>query len=243
MTSARVALAPEPREVLDGILARARALGERAVLIFDLDSTLFDNRPRQVVILREFGLARGLPALAANTLQHWRSGWDIPGAMRAVGLSAEEVEALSSEFKEFWRQRFFSSDYCDHDTEIVGASAFLREVQGPGATLVYLTGRHEEMRAGTVRAMKRSGMPTPERRVHLMMKPSLREDDDAFKSLAHRHVRDLGTVVAAFDNEPTHANGFRRSFPEARVVHLATDHSGRPVPLLEGIVSIPHFGR
>jgi hypothetical protein len=25
------------------------------------------------------------------------------------------------------------------------------------------------------------------------------------------------------------------------VIHLATDHSGRPVELLEGIISVPHF--
>ena len=44
-------------------------------------------------------------------------------------------------------------------------------------------------------------------------------------------------MIAAFDNEPTHANDYRRKFPEAIVIHLATDHSGRPVELLDGIVS------
>jgi len=48
-------------------------------------------------------------------------------------------------------------------------------------------------------------------------------------------------VVAVFDNEPTHVNDYRRRFPEATVVHLATDHSGRPVALLEGILSVPDF--
>jgi hypothetical protein len=51
----------------------------------------------------------------------------------------------------------------------------------------------------------------------------------------------MGQVIAAFDNEPMHANDYRRNFPEAKVIHLATDHSGRPVELLEGIVSVPNF--
>jgi hypothetical protein len=47
--------------------------------------------------------------------------------------------------------------------------------------------------------------------------------------------------VAAFDNEPTHANNYRAAFPHALVVHLATDDSGRPVTLADGIVSIRDF--
>jgi hypothetical protein len=90
--------------------------------------------------------------------------------------------------------------------------------------------------------MRQHALALPdERQVHLFMKPELAGDDDAFKRDAHARLGQLGTVVAAFDNEPTHANDYRRKFPEATVIHLATDHSGRPVELMEGIVSIPHF--
>ena len=77
--------------------------------------------------------------------------------------------------------------------------------------------------------------------MHLLMKPTEREDDDAFKRTAHARLGELGQLIAAFDNEPTHANDYLRRFPEAKVVHLATDHSGRPVTLLDEIVSVPHF--
>ena len=52
---------------------------------------------------------------------------------------------------------------------------------------------------------------------------------------------ELGTLIAAFDNEPTHANDYRTRFPDALIVHLATDHSGRDAPLEDGVLSIPHF--
>jgi hypothetical protein len=48
------------QQTLLGILEKARSLGSQAVLAFDLDSTLFDNRPRQARIRGLFGLARAL---------------------------------------------------------------------------------------------------------------------------------------------------------------------------------------
>lgn len=233
-----------PPQVLDEILTRSRELGARGVLVFDLDSTLFDNRPRQVKILREFGEKKGLAALVANRVEHWASGWDMRGAMVNAGLPAAEADALLPEAKEFWRARFFTSEYSACDVEIAGAADFLREALATGVQIAYVTGRHEAMRAGTEQAMRSCGMPLPDGgAVRLLMKPVLEENDDAFKERAVAQIRALGTAIAAFDNEPTHANGYRKSFPDARIVHLATDHSGRPVALLDGIVSIPDFRR
>ncbi|WP_239014345.1 hypothetical protein [Archangium violaceum] len=224
------------------ILEQARSLGTQAVLAFDLDSTLFDNRPRQARILREFGLARAVEKLSACEPHHWESGFDMRGAMRNCGLSEEEVEGLYDAVRSFWLEHFFTSDYCVDDVAIHGAAAFTHAVVATGARLVYVTGRHEGMRAGTVESMRRNGLAVPgEGRVELLMKPSERDNDDAFKREAHARLGEMGTLIAAFDNEPTHANDYLLRFPEAKVVHLATDHSGRPVTLLDEIVSVPHF--
>ncbi|HYO59875.1 hypothetical protein [Archangium sp.] len=230
------------QHTLRGILEEARSLGSQAVLAFDLDSTLFDNRPRQARILREFGLARAVEKLGACAPHHWESGFDMRGAMRNCGLTAEEVEGLFEAARTFWLERFFTSDYCVDDVAIRGAAAFTHAVVATGAHLAYVTGRHEGMRAGTVESMRRNGLALPgEGRVHLLMKPGEHENDDAFKRAAHARLGELGRVIAAFDNEPTHANDYLHRFPEAKVVHLATDHSGRPVILLDEIVSVPHF--
>lgn len=235
-------LHPEPRRLLEGLLDTCRALGPRAVMAFDLDSTLFDNRPRQVAILKEYGEKVGHAKLIANQVDHWVSGWDMKGAMHNAGLASAEIELHGDPAKDFWRDRFFTSPYAALDIDIPGAPAFLEKVKSTGAVIAYLTGRHEAMRDGSVDAMRKTGMALPDgRSVQLLMKPTLTEDDDAFKERAFAQLRTIGTVVAGFDNEPTHANSYRRAFPEATTVHLATDHSGRPVPLLAGIVSIPHF--
>ena len=230
------------QQTLRGILEQARSLGPQAVLAFDLDSTLFDNRPRQARILREFGLARAVEKLSACGPHHWDSGFDMRGAMLNCGLSSQEVESHYEALRTFWLERFFTSEYCMDDVALRGAAAFTHAVVATGAHLAYVTGRHEGMRPGTVECMRRNGLAVPgEGRVHLLMKPTEQENDDAFKRAAHARLGELGRLIAAFDNEPTHANDYLQRFPDAQVIHLATDHSGRPVVLLDSIVSVPHF--
>ena len=241
MTDFKSRIRPDWDQVLARVIARARELGPRAVLAFDLDSTLFDNRPRQARIVREFGEHKGLPELAKCTAASFTSGWDLRGALVACGIPAAKVEGLYPELKAFWQERFFTSPYCTDDVAIDGAAEFVQAIAAAGAQVCYVTGRHEGMREGTVAAMRQSGMPLPGGLVRLLMKPTLQESDDEFKRQVHATLPTLGTVIAAFDNEPTHANDYRRFVPEATVIHLATDHSGRKVELLDGIVSVPHF--
>jgi haloacid dehalogenase-like hydrolase len=228
--------------VLERTLARARAAGAGGVVVFDLDSTLLDNRPRQALILVEFGRAHGLPALEGARAEHWQ-GWSIQRAMANAGLTADEVARWAEPAKQFWRERFFTSEYCRHDDPVAGAVAFVREVRARGAQVAYCTGRHEAMRAGTIECFQRVGLPVPDGLVQLLMKPTFEQTDDDWKAMAYERLRALGDVLAVFDNEPTHVNGYRAAFPKALVVHLATDDSGRPVALSDGIASIHDFTR
>jgi hypothetical protein len=74
-------------------------------------------------------------------------------------------------------------------------------------------------------------------------KPVFELSDDDWKLEAFSRLTQLGAVVAVFDNEPMHVNGYRAGFPDATVVHLATDDSGRPVPIADGVVSVKDFRR
>lgn len=226
---------------LRAVLAEAKKVGAKGVLAFDLDSTVFDNRPRQSRIVREFGLARGFAALQRCDVSHWVSGWDLKAAMIACGLTPKEAEEIYKDAKAFWSDRFFTSEYCVDDVEVPGAGEFLGACVKTGVQLAYVTGRHEEMRAGTVACLKKCAMPLPGGNVHLVMKPTLKESDDTWKRVAHQRIEGMGQLIAAFDNEPTHANDYASRFPSAVVVHLATDHSGRAVELLERVVSVPDF--
>lgn len=232
---------PDWKDVLKRLLSDARSAGPGTIMVFDLDSTVFDNRPRQARIVREYGHTRGIAPLTRCEPAHWTSGWDMKAAFVACGLSQAEADELFKDAKPWWAERFFTSEYCVDDIEVPGAPDYLNRVVDAGAMLVYLTGRHEEMRAGTVQCLAKCKMPVPDDRVKLVMKPTLRESDDSFKRVAHDEVEKKGNVFAAFDNEPTHANDYATRFPRATVVHLATDHSGRPVELLPRVISVPNF--
>lgn len=226
--------------VLVRVVDASSKLGPAGVVVFDLDSTLLDNRPRQARILREFGVAAKIAALASVQPHHWTS-WEIKDAMRAAGMSIDEVEKHGEAAKAFWRDRFFTSEYAAIDEAVHGAQAYVEKLIETGVVLAYCTGRHEQMREGTVASFRRLGLPVPGPNVHLLMKPTFEQSDDAWKEQAYSRLRDLGTVVACFDNEPTHINGYDDAFPDAICVHLATDHSGRAVLLSNRVVSVKSF--
>ena len=214
---------------------------ERPAAAFDLDSTLLMNRVRQARIVREYGAQQGDARLAACPPEAIVS-WDMRDSARLCGLEGAEVEAIYPELREFWRERFFTSAYCQDDTPVAGARQFLEAVLERGGEILYITGRHQEMGAGTVESFRRAGFPLPQgERVQLWLKPRAEDDDDRWKELCHQRLLALRGICCAFDNEPTHVNAYKKSFPSAVVVHLDTDHSRRPVEVLPEVPSIHDF--
>lgn len=225
--------------ILGEVLARAAAPG--AVVVFDLDSTLLDNRPRQARILQDYGRTRGLTALLGARPEHWQ-GWRLETALANAGLTPAEVETHRRPARLFWAEWFFTSAYCRLDVPLPGAPAFVRAVAARGARVAYVTGRPRTMAAGTLEVLRRHDFPVPDgERVQLLMKPDPDLGDAEWKEQACARVAALGPVVAAFDNEPAHVNGYARAWPRARCVHLDTDHSGRPIEVLPQIPSVADF--
>jgi len=224
--------------ILLAALARVRTAGQGALAVFDLDSTLLDNRPRQAAILRAYGRAAGLPALRAAAPEHF-AGWDLARALAAAGLSPGEVRHHAGPFHAFWATRFFTSRACRRDVPVPGAPAFVRAVRAAGVRIVYVTGRPAAMRPGTLAVLRAFGFPLPDGAgVTLLMKPGDGLQDDAWKAVACDAVEARGTPVLVLDNEPTHLNAYARAWPRALAIHLDTDHSGRPVEVNPSIPSV-----
>ncbi|HWE24683.1 MAG TPA: HAD hydrolase-like protein [Myxococcales bacterium] len=233
------AVPAEQTKILGAALAAIGPRTPRAV--FDLDSTILSNKPRQARIVREFGAARGIPELTRCEPRHVVS-WDLHDTMRLCGLSEERAGEVHAALRRFWLERFFTSEYCREDTPIPGASEYLRRVSAGGGRILYVTGRHAAMADGTLESFRNAAFPLPDRdRVQLWLKPDPDEDDDAWKDTCQRRLLELAGVACAFDNEPTHVNAYKRVFPGARVVHLDTDHSGRPVDVSPDIPSVADF--
>ena len=153
------ALTPQAAaELLGKVIAAASEKAPKAIVAFDLDSTLLNNSPRQSQILREYGKAKEVRMLAESTPAHWDS-WDFKAPMVRAGLSEAEANDHQAPFTEFWRDRFFTSEYCKVDVANLGAPEFVHELVRKGSQICYLTGRHEGMRAGTVECFQQEGFP------------------------------------------------------------------------------------
>lgn len=231
----------DQERILAEVLARAAAAAPRGVVVFDLDSTLLDNKPRQARILQDYGRAARVPELLDARPEHWK-GWDLAIALANAGLDPAQVARHLAPARRFWAERFFTSRYCQLDGAVPGAPEYVRAVERAGAQLAYVTGRPRRMEAGTLAVFRAAAFPLPDgERVHLLMNPHAGLDDDEWKAVARDAVARLGPVVAAFDNEPSHVNAYARAWPDALCVHLDTDHSGRPVEVLPRVPSVLDF--
>jgi hypothetical protein len=229
-------------QVLDSLIDEVEAMSRQGislVVMFDLDDTLLSTERRHIRILREYSKQ---PTVRARHLEEaWKLTQIEPCLLRySIAETAERAGVTSpevlSELRDFWFERFFSNDYVKDDEALPGASEYCRDLLTSGATLVYLTGRDESMREGTLESLSRNGFPLPgSGEVVLILKPCFDMPDLEFKTRAMERISEMGPVAAGFDNEPAHVHLLWESFPSARIVYLETKHSGKspePNPLI-----------
>lgn len=236
MATAFTRLSPADQNALiTRIVARCRAMKGDAspVVVFDLDGTLMDNRPRTLAILQE--LARELEAEAhesANVLARARNeelAYLLGDSLKRIGLEHPELVARA---EAFWRDRFFSDHYLKHDIALPGSVEFARACYDAGAVLVYFTGRDLPlMGLGSFQSLRDLGFPIGVVGTELVCKPDAKIPDEQFKRDEGPKLRRVGRVVAAFDNEPGNCNAFVEMTPEAEVVFVDTQHLPGAPPL------------
>ena len=219
------------RSVVDGV--RAQLARGPAVVVFDLDGTLMDNRPRVVAILHELAVAWAMkhPA-AADACAHATAddiGYGFIANLRRLGVVDP---ALHQEGLAFWKARFFQDPHVKHDVEILGARTYVKACYEAGAVVVYLTGRDlPNMALGSFASLRDLGFPIGVIGTELVVKPSFEMPDADFKREVAPGLRRLGTVVAAFDNEPVNVNLFLEAYPESRGIFLDTQYAPDPCAL------------
>ena len=231
---------------LTSVLSRIEQLVRQdtlPIVVFDLDSTLFSTRPRNLRILREFSASRperaDLKAIV-DTLVPDDFRWEVTLPLTARGLNDQ---ALFKDLIAFWFKRFFTSEYVLEDQPNPGAVEYVQAVHDAGAFAYYLTGRDVGgMSVGTVQSLTDHGFPFWRGRTSLHLKPTFEMDDTDYKRAALADIRShSGEVVATFENEPKNANMFRSAFPTGSHFLLDTEHSPDPEPLHEAITVIPSF--
>jgi hypothetical protein len=220
--------------LLSGLIDEtARRARERApAVVFDLDGTLLDNRPRVLAILaelREHWRARPAvaTALAAATLD--RMTYGFVDNLRVLGIDDAE---LHDEGLAFWHQRFFTDGYVRHDVEVPGAARFVRNLYDAGANIVYLTGRDlPGMAVGTFASLRDLGFPIGVIGTELVTKPTFDMPDADYKVGVAPSLDRVGPVLAVFDNEPVNCNSLLEAHPGCVSVLVDTLHAPNPPEL------------
>ena len=223
--------------------ARARTAGEHALVVLDLDSTLYDTRPRSRAILREWAAAHrdGHP-VAAERILAMSPAAQVYGLEPTLRNAGVDDEAVHDEVVAFWQDRFFTDAYCRHNVPFAGALEYARALHDQGLFLVYLTGRDAPgMLVGTTECLRRDGFPIGVAGSLLLMKPDFRTRDVAFKASVLDHVAAIGEPVAAFDNEPENCNLFAERWPGCLVAFLDTGHSAGAPPLHPDVAILRDF--
>ncbi|MBX3224530.1 MAG: HAD family hydrolase [Labilithrix sp.] len=211
------------------------------VVVFDLDGTIMDNRPRTAVILQE---------LAADLRREAHSAAEVLAAARAEELAyllTESLQRLGLEHPElvaraeaYWRTRFFSDDYLKHDVAVAGSVELARACYDAGATIVYFTGRDLPlMSLGSFQSLRDLGFPIGVVGTELVCKPDAKIPDEAYKREEGPKIARIGEVIAAFDNEPGNCNAFLEMCPGADVVFVDTQHLPGAPPLARDVQIVP----
>jgi hypothetical protein len=213
------------------------------VVVFDLDGTLMDNRPRTIAILRDFAerCRDRDPVLADRlvTAQPHDLEYLLSDSLERLGAHRHELVA---EMQAFWRERFFADSHLVHDVAVPGAVAFVRACYDAGAILVYLTGRDLPlMGIGTFASLRDLGFPIGVPATELVLKPDASMPDEAFKRALAPELARVGHVVAAFDNEPANCNVMLAHYPDAHVVFVDTQHMPGAPPLDAGVCVVSDF--
>lgn len=238
---------PHQTNLLRGVLARIASTVEQGgptpLVVFDLDATLYDNRPRTLEILMEYreqildtrpDVAEPLASLTSERIDYLLSD-----TLRGCGVTRAEVV---SDVTRFWHERFFTDEYCQHDAPVEGAPEYVRACYEAGAIVVYLTGRDlPGMMLGTVSSLRDCGFPIGVAGTELVLKPDANLPDEAFKRGALPTLDRVGDIVAFFDNEPANTNLAKAMYPDATVVLLETQRVPFAPPLAEDIEVVADF--
>jgi len=214
------------------------------VVIFDLDDTLFYSSSRSMIIFKElinsprFKQRYTEQLLKIAQIKESKIQYSIKETFLKSGITDENFinDALI-----FWKSKFFTNDYVKEDTPVEGGREYVLRLRKLGAKIIYLTGRDNTMRSGTIESLRDSGFPIDGVNSILITKEKFNIPDIDYKKSAFRKIEKIGNVVAFFENEPKNSNAMIEYFQDGIAVLLDIKHSPAPVILNPSAIKVKNY--
>jgi hypothetical protein len=250
MTEILLALRKMSNPILAQILKHAqsaRKTGERVLMVFDLDSTLFDLTPRIEQIIMAFADDTAMKAKypqqckALEQIQVSPRDWGIREPLERLGLLENEHAQFYREIHDYWAYCFFSNRYLPHDTPLPGAVEFVCALERLSCDIMYLTGRDvSRMQAGTEASLAQWKFPVRGAHIDIRLKPDPCMDDARFKLDVLKQAEKNYSQIWLFENEPVNLNLIQKHCPQIELIFIDSTHSGKEQVSAE-LARIEHF--
>lgn len=227
----------KPNQILLKLKDLVNQFPEKPLVVFDLDSTLFDVSPRLEKVLVDISLTpefmQRFPEVNSyfRNIKTLRNDWGFIKVLRRAGVDHDHFE-LFEYVREAWIKRFFSNEYIHADVPYEGASFFVNQLHKMEIPIVYLTGRDvARMEKGSKEVLLKWDFPLNDTSAKLVLKPYKEMDDAQFKCDWFKSL-DLNqySKVFLFENEPVNINLIKTVMPEIEMVFFDSTHSGKEPP-------------
>ena len=215
--------ATPPLTALLATLRARYAAQERPTVVLELDGLLFDSRPRSLLILQEYAsqvLANSRPAASLRLLALRLDGLgaDVGETLRRLGIVEEAIIYAATAYV---AEREHSDAYLRYDVPVAGAVAWVRQLYGTGARLIYVSSRSMQLQLlGTVAALRDAGFPIGLQATELILRPTSASDETVFRQQLFNYLRRHDQVLATAAATAAAASTWQRAFPAATALVL-----------------------
>lgn len=217
------------------------------LIIFDLDSTLFDVAPRFEKVLTDIALEPVMKEKFPSVVPHFRNikterrDWGFVEVLHRAGVEHDNLDLFKT-VRQLWIEKFFSNEYIHYDVPYQGSVDFVRKIEKLNIPIVYLTGRDvKRMERGSREVLLKWDFPLDDIMSKLVLKPERSMDDALFKrDWIHNHILSSQSPVFLFENEPVNINLIAKELPQVELVFFDSTHSRKETPP-EEVFTLVHY--
>lgn len=234
-------------EIFNRIKHLAVVENSNPLIIFDLDSTLFDVAPRLEKVLTDIALEPVMQEKFPSVVPHFkniktkRQDWGFVEVLQRAGVAHDNLDLFKT-VKQLWIEKFFSNEYIHYDIPYQGSVEFVRKIEQLNVPIVYLTGRDvARMERGSREVLLKWDFPLDDKKSRLVLKPDRGMDDALFKrDWIHNYLSNSHSPIFLFENEPVNINLIAKDLPQVELVFFDSTHSRKETPP-EEVFTLVHY--